>query len=649
METLGALMISGAWGSGKTYYVDNTLQTALLQAKKYPIKISLFGQSNLDHLEKRITELFLQIYGEVRLKPVEEEDNKAISQLAKLFAKKKLSTNVQSVAKMVPLIGQYVDVSRILDAFTALCINRLPKDNIVLILDDLERAVKTIEPHLLLGIINDLVETKKYKVILIANDSYFNKASDKYLDFKEKVIERTLLFPPDVITIYRTLISRDGKDFSALMSDASFINIINPDKIINKSSNDLQENLRNIRILKFSITLFFKVYKSLCDVIKSNPDNPNLKEFLLSLWTLTVGLSIEYKCNRINYLDRDAFINAANIESFVIDLADNDYTPYDDQESDENQNVKKDATKRIRAIFKKYIEPYGLPLIQSVQVFDLVTAGIPIDKKIMTLDWNEYRLNLERQKKNPAVALLNRFIMAIWTFTNEEFPQQLLQLAEYTKRGDFSDDVSYINAATFLQHYAPTIKKSQEDIQAIITAGIDKHYENDVKLSQISRTNLDVIYSEIPTISRWVVDYVRVKVDKLADKEKDEDIQEVVRLFKEDLPALAKRLTPDLSSHTTPDFFSFPILSKIPEEVIVKKLKTVQPNEVMAISTILDSRFIKRSTNVPFEEESGFALSLQKGIETRDNADKSLSSFLLEDNVNPMLRKLLPAIPTQPE
>ena len=187
-ETSGALMISGAWGSGKTYYIDHTLQEALLQKEKYPIKISLFGLSNLDDFERRITELYLQTYGEEQLMPIAEKDKKVFSRLANYFSKIRLSRgtpSIQSVADMVPFVGQFVDVSRIIDAYTALCTKRLPKDSIVLILDDLERAVVTIEPHLLLGIINDLVETKKYKVIVIANDSYFNKAADNYLDFKE--------------------------------------------------------------------------------------------------------------------------------------------------------------------------------------------------------------------------------------------------------------------------------------------------------------------------------------------------------------------------------------------------------------------------------------------------------------------------------
>ena len=652
MPSSGALMISGSWGSGKTYYINYTLKDKLVGQGLFPVKISLFGLGTIDGLEKRIAETFLQQYGEEKLNPASEKEKGAMSRISKWLIEKKISKKTEemrSVGDVIPFIGQYVDVSRLVDAYTSLCMRRLPIDKIVLILDDLERAVKTIKPHLLLGVINDLSEAKGYKVIVIANDSYFNKGSKSYLDFKEKVIERTLLFPQDVIAIYTDLIKQYGPEYDNLMTDSKFVSIIDPDANVNKSSADLQENLSNIRILKFSITLFSKIYGAFTETIKAYPDNQDLKEFLLSLWALTVGLSIEYKRNRITYLDRDAYIATSAIESFVIDLDDTDPNPFETQEPKDNQEEFEKNTERIRGIFKKYIERHALPLIASVQVFDLVTAGVDVDNKLLIERWDEYRLNLERQKENPALALLNRFIMSIWTFTNEEFPQQLLRLAEYTKQGAFPDDVSYINAATFLQRYALLIEKNQEEIHAIITAGIDKHYETIVKLSPISRSNLDVISPEIPAISRWVVDYIKAKIDKQEDKERKNDIEEVVHQFKEDLPALAKRLTPDLSSHSTPDFFTFPILSRIPEEVIVEKLQSAQPNEVIAVSSILDSRFIKRNTNVPFNEEAGFVLSLKKGIEARDKADKSLSSFLIEDVVKPILKKLLTAIPTKPE
>lgn len=643
-------MITGAWGSGKTYYVSNILEDKLKSESKFPIKISLFGLSNLDDLEKRITKIFLQEYSEDNLIPTDAKNKKVLDKIAKIFSSIKLSKGTQktqSLADMVPLIGQYIDVSRIIDAYIALCLTRLPKDKIVLILDDLERSVKTIRPHLLLGIINDLVEVKKYKVILIANDSYFNKGSRSYLDFKEKVIERTLLFPPDIINIYKALIHQHELDFERLMSKSEFIAIIDPNANVNMQDLDIQENLSNIRILKFAINNYAMIVKALKDAANANLDNSDLQEYLLSLWALTVGLSIEYKRNRITYLNRDVFISAASVESFAIDIDDSEPSLFGEPARKDAENSEVTA-KKFRDIFKNYIERHALPLVTSVQVFDLVTAGINIDAIQMNQHWEKYHLQRESLKQNPALVLLNRFMMSIGSFTNEDFPGNLQLLAKYTKQGDFPDDVSYINAATFLQHYAGLISKTHDEIKDIIKKGVDEHYSHVKKLPILAKSNLGIISSEIPEISKWVVEYINAKIEEQAERENNDDIQEAIRQFREDLPTLARRLMPDMSSHSTPDFFSYPILSKIPSDIIVDKLKNIQPSEVMAIGSILNSRFVNNYTKVPFPEESVFIQNLQGGVEIRGDM-KTLADYLISDHLQPILKKLIADIPQKAE
>lgn len=641
-------MITGAWGSGKTYYVSNILEDKLKSESKFPIKISLFGLSNLDDLEKRITKVFLQEYSEDNLIPTDAKNKKVLDKIAKIFSSIKLSKGTQktqSLADMVPLIGQYIDVSRIIDAYTALCLTRLPKDKIVLILDDLERSVKTIRPHLLLGVINDLVEVKKYKVILIANDSYFNKGSRSYLDFKEKVIERTLLFPPNIINIYKALIHQHELDFERLMSKSEFIDIIDPNANVNTQDLDIQENLSNIRILKFAINNYAMIVKALKDAANANLDNSDLQEYLLSLWALTVGLSIEYKRNRITYLNRDVFISAASVGSFAIDIDDSEPSLFGERKDAESSEM---TAEKVRDILKNYIERHTLPLVTSVQVFDLVTAGINIDAIQMNQHWEKYHLQRESLKQNPALVLLNRFMMSIGSFTNEDFPGNLQLLAKYTKQGDFPDDVSYINAATFLQHYAGLISKTHDEIKDIIKKGVDEHYSHVKKLPILAKSNLGIISSEIPEISKWVVEYINAKIEEQAERENNDDIQEAIRQFREDLPTLARRLMPDMSSHSTPDFFSYPILSKIPSDIIVDKLKNIQPSEVMAIGSILNSRFVNNYTKVPFPEESVFIQNLQGGVEIRGDM-KTLADYLISDHLQPILKKLIADIPQKAE
>lgn len=643
-ETSGALMISGAWGLGKTYYINNVLNDKLIAKDYYPIKISLFGLSKVDSLERRVTENFLKLYGEERLLPVAKQDEIITSKIAKLASKMNLtkgSQDIRNIADFIPFLGQYVDVSRIIDAYTNLCMHRLPKDKLVLIFDDLERAVKTIEPHLLLGVINNLMESSKYKVILIANDSYFNKKAEDYLDFKEKVIERTLVFQQDMKAVYTKLIGDSDKEFHQLMLEENFFNIVNPDALINNKAIELQENLHNIRILKFAISNYRTLFEALRSSIKVELDDSNFKNFLCSLWALTLGLSIEYKRNRLTNFDRDAYISASAINSFVIDLGLNDVNPFTERETQEDETRTEDSTERIRNIFKKYIEPHQLPLIATVQVFDLITAGV-YEQELLTDRWNEYLCSIQRQQGNPAEVLLNSFMLSIGSFTNEEFPIKLQQLADYTENATLPTDVSYINAATYLQHYCKLIGKTQDEIVQIIINGIDKKYEKIEKLPLLSKTNLDVISAEIPSTSRWVLDYLKKKIDQVSTNEIQDDIQEAIRQFNEDLPVLAKRLAFDAASHTTPDFFSFPILEKIPEGIIVDKMKSIQPIEIMAITSIIDSRFMHRHVNLPLDAELSFLINISKGIKARKQLEKTLSDFLIEDHLLPIIGKLMP-------
>ena len=643
-ETSGALMISGAWGLGKTYYINNVLNEKLKEQDYFPIKISLFGLSNVDNLERQVAEVFLQEYGEDCLLPVEEKDKKSVSKLFEFVSKNKISKGTRgfkSIADFIPVVSQYVDVSRILDAYTNLCMHRLPKDKLVLIFDDLERAVKTIQAHVLLGVINNLMESSKYKVILVANDSYFNKEAEHYLGFKEKVIERTLIFQQDIKAIYKKLIGDNDKDFQQLMLDKAFFDIVNPDATINRKSIDLRENLNNIRILKFAISNYRTLFTVLRSTTNVDLEDSDFKIFLCSLWALTVGLSIEYKRNRLTNFDRDAYINASAIDSFVIDLGTNEINPFLDKESQEAESSDDSSVEKVRGLFKKYIERHQLPLIASVQVFDLITAGV-FEKELLCERWNEYLYSIQRQKENPAEVLLNNFMLSIGSFTNEEFPGKLQQLADFTENAELPNDVSYINAATYLQHYCEIIGKTQEQISQSIIKGIDKRYENIIKLPVFSKTNLDVISAEIPVISRWVLDYLKKKIDQVSTKEIQDDIQEAIRQFNEDLSALAKRLAYDTSSHTTPDFFSFPILEKIPKNIIVDKMIGIQPIEIMAISSIIDSRFIHRNVNLPLDAEISFLINISVGIQARKQKEKTLADFLIADHLLPIINKVMP-------
>ena len=651
MPTSGALLISGAWGSGKTYYIERTLVERLKKENRFPVKVSLFGLEKTDGLERLITEKFLVEYGEENLSEPSSTDKESFEKIEKWLRKiklRKIGKAADSITDFIPFFKQYFDMGRLLDAYYTLSAHRLPQDKLVIILDDLERAVESIEPHLLLGAINNLVETKNYKVIVVANDLYFNEKARGYLDFKEKVIERTLFFPPEILEVYKELVhecARDyGEGFESLMTSQRFIEVIDPLSECNRDAVELKENLKNIRIVKFALVHFAKVYEVFSESIKSLPLEAELQDFLLSLWALVLGLSIEYKRNRLSYQDRDAYLLASTVDSFVIDIGNDEPNPFlakAPEDKEEKTELKKNVG-HIRDIFKFYIERRSLPLIPSVQVFDAVTAGLTINKTLLDGRWTEYKQSLERKKENPAVVLLNRFLFSIGTFSDEEFPERLRELAGFVEQAAFPDDVSYINAATYLQRYGKLLGYDDKTVKEIITRGIDKFYKNVFRLSPIAKSRLDVLSSEVPHGSKWVLNYSLQHIAAMADRQEKDGIAEAIRQFNEGITALADRLRPNTSSMTTPDFFSYPILAKIPSQMVIDKIKTITPAEVEALSSIIRSRFVEHHTRVDFEEEKVFLDNVKKGIEARGEGLNSLSDYLIKDHLfDPLLSKLL--------
>ena len=122
--------------------------------------------------------------------------------------------------KKVPLVSDYLDLKGIFGSGKALY--KLLSEDVVICLDDLERAIEKYDINDLLGVINELVENQHLKVIVVANKEYIDKqqcqkndcAASSHEVFYEKVIEKVLHFTPDIVGVFETLIHSDGTEKS---------------------------------------------------------------------------------------------------------------------------------------------------------------------------------------------------------------------------------------------------------------------------------------------------------------------------------------------------------------------------------------------------------------------------------------------------
>ena len=136
------------------------------------------------------------------------------------------------------------------------------------------------------------------------------------------------------------------------------------------------------------------------------------------------------------------------------------------------------------------------------------------------------------------------------------------------------------------------------------------------------------------------------KLQEVSDKQEKESVDEAIRQFKEDMVSLAKRLMPDPTTMKTPDFLTYPILAKIPEEVVVDKIKNIKPTEVEALCSIIRHRFVETYPSIDFKDERVFLANVNKGLKARGEELKTLSDYLLNDHLkdNPSLGRLIKQI-----
>lgn len=167
-----AILIDGEWGCGKTNFVDTKLVPKLEKEEKQYVFVSLYGITKTKEIDQKITEKMLEKIPKVgSFLKIAYKNSGEIGQLIKFNFKDK---DIRDLFKNTNL-------KEFVDKFTSI-------DDTIVILDDLERC--TIPFNEILGYINEYVEHKKCKVIIVANQKEIAKSKNmqnmelKYLAVK---------------------------------------------------------------------------------------------------------------------------------------------------------------------------------------------------------------------------------------------------------------------------------------------------------------------------------------------------------------------------------------------------------------------------------------------------------------------------------
>lgn len=327
-EPIGALLLSGEWGCGKTYLINHELKKAL-EGKAIVLRISLFGITLPDEIHTSIKNAWVEKYIEI----------KGFGEIAEKVSKgKKLLSKMSFLPESIRGIG----TTEVSDFFPISC--KMEGLNVILVFDDLERCrMSSVD---VLGIINDYCENQSYHTIIVANQEkmkvrhdptpitgelqYFtcngrssNTPEHKakitivvpqklhegdlaFSEMKEKIIQRTVRYLPDYVKIVHAVIDDlqyGDEEYKTFVKscEEGLLNLFAPDRddlnlslpAENYSKEDHGENKlpaipHNIRSFKCAIRDFYRIY---C-LLKENEIN-NIENWFFSFASYLIAFKAD--------------------------------------------------------------------------------------------------------------------------------------------------------------------------------------------------------------------------------------------------------------------------------------------------------------------------------------------------------------------
>ncbi|MFM6012536.1 MAG: P-loop NTPase fold protein [Dolichospermum sp.] len=197
-EDYSVLAVNGKWGIGKTHLVQNFLYE---YKKSYYYYVSIFGISSIEQLKARLIANYKNDLNS------DNQSSQTKTELVFNFINKYIKTffewlnrifgKIEKTPKLDILGGLSGSVISIAgDLALEIFFNSIVRENSIICIDDLERKYK-IPLEEILGFVENLVQERKCKIILIYNEDELE--DKKVLDhYREKVIDREFTLNPTV-------------------------------------------------------------------------------------------------------------------------------------------------------------------------------------------------------------------------------------------------------------------------------------------------------------------------------------------------------------------------------------------------------------------------------------------------------------------
>ena len=424
-KTQYAILLNGSWGCGKTYFWKYTLDNVAKQNGFNTIYISLNGISKIDVLDHQ---LFIKL-----LPIVSNQENKTIKNATTLFG------------NLLNKLSKHYLKSSLSDIFKGVSIDSFNFSKYIICFDDLERCQIPIKE--VLGFINNFIEHKSLKTIILANEPEVDK-KDAYERIKEKVVGRDLKFevniPSTLPHLFEKYKSHNNDFYNFLVTQENVLADI-----------FVEYKQDNLRIIRFYLDSLEKIFPSI-----KNVDEKYVQEIIL----FSALMAIEFKKGCLTSAD---FKDLKGIE----DINEHYYSLNLARTMRKSEKEEAERTKSYAEIFyEKYLDKRVNTYFFYPSIYSYILFGY----------LNQVGLESEIKKRYPEV--ISKEVQDFRTLlhykfrelSDKDFKKLAKDVLQYAMEGKYWI-YDYVQIANFFYFFSNNklITESKEDIDKILMQGLE--------------------------------------------------------------------------------------------------------------------------------------------------------------------------------
>lgn len=598
-----AVLLKGKWGTGKTWFINQTLNSLAQEGGKY-LYVSLYGITSFEEIED---EFFKQLH------PLLSSKSMALTgKIAKGLLKATLKIDLDGDGKADGSVSAQAPELNLPDYLTN-------TSGFVIVFDDLERASINLES--LLGYINHYVEHQGYKVIIVANEEEILAHQEQRDDFKlayrrikEKLVGKTFEINPDLSGALVNFISEvKNRDAQSLYNKN--INLIS----------EIYENsqYQNLRHLKQALWDFER-FLSLVSQDASAKDG--LLDHLLKIFLI---LSFEIKSGSILPKDISNFKTAYFSGLLDRDSKNKEETPY-------------------QRVSKKYknVSLRDLLIEESIWI-DFFDKGCSSEERVQeSLEKSEYY----RTENTPDwVRLWHSMDLSDAEFSTalESVEKDFFEM-KYTELGV----VRHVSGIFLWLSKIGLMKKTRREILEFSCSYIDHLKETGNLNSEISNRPRFRVYESWGGLGFHEKESDEIKelnkyIDRLSEQAVIEDYptagDELIQLISEDPNLFYRKVV--LCNDSDNIYYEIPIFQYIDSEKFVEAFVSAIPSSRNTICYAFSERYKFDNFNASLLPELEWLKDLIKLLEEkRQLFEGKISGYQLQSYINNYFKPALESL-----